>query len=366
MLENLKNKLIQSAIVVSGLFTVGTALSSCDELKSPQQKGKELVQKRNPTADSIKAAPYENMSVREEYAERRTDSTKIKLLREKYQFRLTQYQQALDSLKQMQQTVDAELLQAAARGDLDGVKTALENGANVNAQGEKSGNTALMNAIEHCGDTQKAFGVVMYLLGEQSIRTQIENQRGISAIDLVKAKLNSGEAEWETIARKFGEPTTDNARKRGNSELDKFAAEVKQTYKQLVESYGKEMRAALGYVYMGKDVHQNENGEQIYFIGGYGDEYPCGVEITTNEDGSKDTTVVNPYAVHPTVSAKLSFSEPEEKYLAPEEIGSETVYKNRRKSYGIGHRYHKTVKDEYTVTTTRDGQQHWVKTREGR
>ncbi|MBQ7633208.1 MAG: hypothetical protein IJS88_03755 [Alphaproteobacteria bacterium] len=58
MLENLKNKLIQSAIVVSGLFTVGTALSSCDELKSPQQKGKELVQKRNPTADSIKAAPY--------------------------------------------------------------------------------------------------------------------------------------------------------------------------------------------------------------------------------------------------------------------------------------------------------------------
>ena len=96
------------------------------------------------------------MSVREEYAERRTDSAKIKLLREKYQFRLTQYQQALDSLKQMQQTVDAELLQAAACGDLDGVKTALENGANVNAQGEKSGNTALMNAIEHCSDTQKS------------------------------------------------------------------------------------------------------------------------------------------------------------------------------------------------------------------
>ena len=367
MLKELKNKMLQAAIVMGGLFTAGSALTSCDEmLKTPEQEGKDLVHKRNPTADSITASPYENMCIKEEYAERRTDSAKIKLIREKYQFRLTQYQQALDSLKQMQSEIDATLLQAAAHGDLEGVKTALENGADVNAQGEKSGNTALMNAIEHCSDTKKAFDIAMYLLGEPSVRTKIENKRGISAVDLVNAKLNSGHAEWETIARKFGEPTTDNSRQRGNSELDKFANQVKETYNQLAESYCKEMRAALGYVYMGKDVHQNEKGEQIYIIGGYGSEFPAGMEITTNEDGSKDTTAVNPYAVHPTVTAKLLLREPHEKYLVPEEIGTQVVHKSRRKGYGIGHRYHKTVIDTYTVTTTRDGQQHVVQTGRGR
>lgn len=365
MFQKLKNKMVETAIVMSGLFTASTALTGCETFQSPEQQAKELVKKRNPTADSIKASPYENMTIEEEYAERFTDSTKIKLLREKYQFRITQYQQALDSLKQMQQSVDAVLLRAAAQGDLEGVKAALENGADVNAQGEKSGNTAMMNAIEHCADTPKAFDVVMYLLGEPSIRTRIENKKGISAVDLVRARLNRGEPEWETISRKFNEPTTDNSRPRGNSELDKLAKQIQQTYAQLMDTYGKDMKNALGYVYLGSHIHQNENSEQIYFIGGYGNEYPVGIEITTNEDGSKDTTAVNPYAVHPTTTPRLLLAEPKQKYLTPEVIGKETVYKSRRKSYGIGHRYHKTVKDEYSVTTTRDGQQYWKKAREG-
>lgn len=359
MFKELKNKMLQATIVIGGLFTAGSTMTSCDEiLKKPEQEGKDLVQKRNPTADSIMASPYENMCIKQEYAERRTDSTKIKLIREKYQFRLTQYQQALDSLKQMQSEVDATLLQAAACGDLEGVKTALENGADVNAQGDKSGNTALMNVVEYCNPTSKAYEIAMYLLGEPSIRTQIENKRDISAIDMVKARLNRGEPEWEALMRKFNEPTCDASRKRGNSELNKFATQVKETYIQLTETYGKEMRAALGYVYIGKDVHQNENGEQIWIVGGYGSEFPAGMEITTNEDGSKDTTAVNPYAVHPAVAAKLMLREPHEKYLAPEEIATQIIHKSRRKNYGIGHRYHKTVTDTYIVTTTRDGQQH--------
>ena len=359
--------MVQAAIVMGGLFTAGSALTSCEEFKSPKQQGRELVLKRNPSADTVYASAYRNLEVKDEYAERYTDSTKIKLIREKYKFRLTQYQQALDSLKEMQQKVDSMLLTAAKAGDLEGIKTALANGADVNAQGDKSGNTALINVIEYCHDTPTAFEAVKYLLGEPSIRTKIENKKSINAVDLVKAKLNGGEVEWETILRKFNEPTTDNSRSHGSSELDKLAKQVEQTYAQLMETYGKEMKAALGYTYIGKNVHQNENGEQMYIVGGYGDSYPMGIEVTTNEDGSKDTAAVNPYAVHPTMPAKLLLKKPKQKYLTPEEIGQEIVYKSRRVSNGRRrYRKYRTVTDAYIVTTTRDGAQHVQKANRGR
>lgn len=369
MFKKLKNMLVRGAIVASGAITTGTTLSSCNFASYSREQAQQSIKERNPGADTTYVSELDEYGVKEEYAERFTDSTKIKLIKEKYLFRLTQYEQSLDSLKQMQAEINGAFLQAAKNGDLDGIMYALENGADINAQSDKTGNTALMNVIEYCNPTAKAYEIAMYLLGEPSVRTLIENKRGISALDMLKARLNRGEAEWEALMRKFNEPTCDASRKRGNSEIDRFAEQIKQTYNQLMETYGKEMRAALGYVYKANHVCKSPE-EHVLFVFDENSKWcipnPC-TEIITNEDGTRDTLKSYIYTTHPVNAAKLKLRVPQtDKYLAPEEIATQIVHKSRRKNYGIGHRYHKTVTDTYTVTTTRDGQQHVVQTGRGR
>lgn len=176
-----------------------------------------------------------------------TDSTAIKQIKEKYLFQMTQYEQMFDSIIIKQQKADAALLNAVQKGDLTKVQEALEiMGANVNVQDAETGNTAIMIAKENL-PFEKAFLIAKYLVAEPGFNPNIENKDEISFMDMMDAELSKGSAAWQSISRKSDMLKPDTTRLRDNTEMAKAIIPLQKAYDGLMSTYGKEMKAALGY-----------------------------------------------------------------------------------------------------------------------
>jgi hypothetical protein len=203
-----------------------------------------------------------------------TDSLAIKQIKEKYLFQMTQYEQMLNSVIVKQQKADAALLSAAREGDLTKVQEALEvMGANVNAQDAKTGNTAIMIAKEKL-PFGKAFPIAKYLVAEPGFDPDVENKDGITFMDMMDAELSKGSAAWQSISRKSDMLKPDATRNRDNTEMVKAVVPLQAAYDSLMATYGKEMKAALGYHNSGWIVRGNRSN------GRYSN------KTVINEDGS--------------------------------------------------------------------------------
>ena len=200
-------------------------------------------------------------------ADKKTDSLAIKQIKEKYLFQMTQYEQMLDSTIIKQQ-----------KADLTKVREALEiMGANINAQDAKTGNTAIMAAKEKL-PFEKAFLIAKYLVAEPGYNPDVENKDGISFMDMLDAELSKGSAAWQSISRKSDILKPDTARVRDNTEMDKAVFQLQKVYDSLMSTYGKEMKAALGY-------HASANNRPNYDY----DDNPnhfTSLKQVTNEDGT--------------------------------------------------------------------------------
>lgn len=211
-------------------------------------------------------------------ADKETDTLAIKQIKEKYLFQMTQYEQMFDSVIMKQQKADAALLSAAQKGDLIKVQEALEiMGANVNAQDAKTGNTAIMVAKEK-QPFEKAFLIAKYLVAESGFNPDVENKDGISFMDMLDAELSKGSAAWQSISRKSDMLKPDTTRLRDNTEMAKAVTQLQKTYDSLMSTYGKEMKAALGYHASAKLRSADKVGLEVY--------YPA-LKVVVNEDGSE-------------------------------------------------------------------------------
>lgn len=252
------------AVVTSGLTSCNDTQKTTDEWK-----------KIHPGA-TIKGGMEGTIHYLE--ADKATDTLAIKQIKEKYLFQMTQYEQMFDSVIIKQQKADSALLSAAQKGDLTKVQEALEiMGANVNAQDAKTGNTAAMIAKEK-QPFEKAFLVAKYLVAEPGFNPDVENKDGISFMDMLDAELSKGSAAWQSISRKSDMLKPDTTRTRDNTEMDKAVAQLQKTYDGLMSTYGKEMKAALGYHASAKLSTDYESGLEDY--------YPA-LKVVVNEDGSE-------------------------------------------------------------------------------
>ncbi len=225
------------------------------------------IKNENPTASFVKAKVQDGHI--ERYAERKTDSAKIKSIKEKYLFRLTQFEQAKQKLQKIRQPLNESLMQAATKGDYIGVVKALEKGADVNYQDAETGNTAMMTALLKSPSVNKGMLIAKYCMTEPNFEMDISNYGGHTQSDILQNKTKETGIQIDSIH-------VDNKRNRGNSEVDKLAKQVENLYQELDNTYGKEMREALGYEY--KEVEGTSRFDNNV------------VEITYNEDNTKDTT----------------------------------------------------------------------------
>ena len=338
-------------------FVIGavtTVLTSCGFNKKVSQedaektkteadnKGLRDLRLRNPCADTLHTNWNDSFDLFNEYAERYTDSAKIQNIKEKYKQQLSQYEHNLDSLTKMQHQVDAMLLEAASRGDMLGVKEALKNGADINAK-DKTGKTALICAVSK-SEQHKYYETADYLLGEPGIRTNIQDKNKLSARDYINTLVTKYDAEWKNILRKLDEPTTER-RNRGNSNVERFASLVEKEYNQLMDTYGKEMYSALGYIYEGYLHYDLNIGRRARSEGR---------EILINEDGSTDTLQVDPRQTHPCYLAKLKLQKPRLIDRTAEVVGKPSIiYTEEHKRHNNKYLQRYKVKNE--VTVTRDG-----------
>ena len=355
MFDKLRNKLLKYAIVVSGLFTTGTSLVSCDK-RVDHKEILDNLQDRNPSADTLNTVRIGETDLYDEYAERFTDSIKIKNIKEKYKAQLDKYEHNLDSLTKMQHQVDAMLLEAASRGDMLGVKEALENGADINAK-DKTGKTALICAVSK-SEQHKYYETADYLLGEPGIRTNIQDKNKLSARDYINTLVTKYDAEWKNILRKLDEPTTER-RNRGNSNVERFARLLLKDYNKLISTYGKEMSSALGYTYRGTSFFPSKSHVAVNASGLVGE------ETILNEDCSKNVVEVKSGIKHPSCLAKLKLKKPYIIDRTAEIVGKPST-ETERKRVRSCRRYHKTIETIYQVTTTRDGQHQRKQVKQGR
>lgn len=270
-------RIILSTVAIACLWHYGSTAEAEDEIRKAEETKKrrsELFTKvmnevkgENPSASLTKGRL--NGTKIETYAERKTDSAKIKSIKEKYLFQLTRFEQAKQKLQEMKQNMNENLLKTAEKGDYLGVVKSLENGADVNYQDAQTGNTAFILALDKCPSVGKGIKIAEYLISEPDFNMEISNKDGLSQEKLLQDK--------QAETRMQIEASHDNQkRNRGNSEIDKLAKQVENLYKELDSTYGKEMRDALGYEYK-----EEQSTDKIYVN--------KVVEIIYNEDNTKDT-----------------------------------------------------------------------------
>ena len=255
------------AVVTSGL-------TSCDDRKLSNEW--EKIHPGATIKDRQVHGPFDNTHYFE--ADKKTDTLAIKQIKEKYLFQMTQYEQMFDSIIIQQQKADVALLSAAQKGDLTKVQEALEiMGANVNAQDAETGNTAIMIAKEKL-PFEKAFLIVKYLVAEPEFNPDVENKDGISIKDMINAEISKGSVAWQSVSRKIMQ-MRDTTRNRDNTEMIKAIVPLQKAYDNLMSTYGKEMKEALGY-------HASAKCDPNRFLG-----VGSGMKIVVNEDGSETKIV---------------------------------------------------------------------------
>lgn len=226
------------ALLTLSVGGIGYAVKACYD------SDKNLWQEQNPSAE---VDSHFSPCGSSHEADKKTDSLTIKEIQQKYLFQMVQYEQMLEKTVRKQQKADSVLLTATQNGNLATVKEALEvMGANVNAQDAQTGNTAIMTAKENL-PFEKAFLIARYLVSEPGFNPDVENKEGISFMDMLDADLAKGSAAWQSISRKCDMLKPDTTRVRDKTEMDKSIAQLQKAYDNLMATYGKEMKAALGY-----------------------------------------------------------------------------------------------------------------------
>ena len=97
-------------------------------------------------------------------------------------------------------------------------------------------------------------------------------QNSFNITQSLDAELSKGSAAWQSISRKSDMLKPDTARVRDNTEMDKAVFQLQKVYDSLMSTYGKEMKAALGY-------HASANNRPNY-------NYFTSLKQVTNEDGT--------------------------------------------------------------------------------